>query len=199
MLYRDWDEAYLTRPPWDVGVPQPAFVALVKDGEIRPGRALDAGCGTGENAIMLARSGCTVAGIDVSPRAIGEAVTKAKAAGPHVHIDFMVGNALELDRYFGPGSFDTAIDSGLFHALADEERPVYARQVHRVLRPGGGYFMLCFSDQQPGEWGPRRVSRGEIERTFAPLFRINYIRDSHFLSNTRDRHPKAYLLSAARA
>ena len=72
--------------------------------------------------------------------------------------------------------FDIVIDSGLFHAMTDEERPVFARQIHRVLKPGGKYFMLSFSDKEPEGYGPRRISKAEIKRTFTPLFNIIYIK-----------------------
>jgi hypothetical protein len=58
--------------------------------------------------------------------------------------------------------------------------------------------MMCFSDKEPGTWGPRRVSKLEIEQAFSPLFRIDYIKDTYFLSRTRGGHPKAYLLSATK-
>lgn len=193
----DWNEAYRGHPPWDIGRPQPAFEALARDGEIGPGRVLDAGCGTGENALLLARHGCDVTGIDLAGDAV--VIARSKAAELHIEARFIAGNALDLDQHFGEGAFDDAIDSGLFHALSDEERPVYARQISWVLRPGGGFFMLCFSDREPGEWGPRRVSRREIEETFSPFFRINYVRDSCFLSLGGNGWPKAYLLSATKA
>jgi ubiquinone/menaquinone biosynthesis C-methylase UbiE len=194
MSLPDWDEVYRGTPPWDIGRPQPAFEALVNDGEIRPGRALDVGCGTGENAILLAKSGCTVTGIDLALDAIS--LAKAKAAERHVAAIFVAGNALELDRHFGEGAFDTVIDSGLFHVLTDEERPVYVRQVQRVLKPGGRYFMMCFSDKEPAGYGPRRVSRREIEASFAPPFRIDYIKDALFASQRGGRN--AYLLAATK-
>lgn len=46
----DWDEFYKGTPAWDIGHPQHAFEALLEDGEVKPGRALDIGCGRGENA-----------------------------------------------------------------------------------------------------------------------------------------------------
>jgi ubiquinone/menaquinone biosynthesis C-methylase UbiE len=191
-----WDKSYKGTPPWDVGHPQPVFQALVKDGEIKPGRALDIGCGRGENAIMLAKNGCDVTGIDLVQDAISDA--KAKAIEQDVNVSFMVGDVLRMDQLFSEREFDVVIDSGLFHAMTDEERPVFARQVHRVLKKGGKYFMLCFSDDEPGDYGPRRVSKIEIERTFALFFKIIYIKnasfDSHFGSGSR----KAYLLSAIR-
>jgi hypothetical protein len=60
--------------------------------------------------------------------------------------------------------------------MTDEERPIFARQVHRMLKPGGKYFMLSFSDKVPGGYGLRRISKAEIERTFTPLFNIIYKR-----------------------
>jgi ubiquinone/menaquinone biosynthesis C-methylase UbiE len=192
-----WDEAYKGTPPWDVGHPQPAFQALIKSGEIKPGRALDIGCGRGENAIMLAMSGFEVTGIDLIEEAISDA--KAKAIERHVKVSFVAGDVLQMDRLFMEGEFDIVIDSGLFHVMTDEERPIFVRQVHRVLKAGGKYFMLCFSDKEPQGYGPRRVSKSEIERTFTPLFNIIYIKDAAFDSRLGPGSRKAYLLSAIRS
>jgi ubiquinone/menaquinone biosynthesis C-methylase UbiE len=195
ILYR-WEEMYKNTPPWDIGHPQPVFARLFRDGEIRPGRILDVGCGTGENALFLAENGCSVSGVDIAHRAIELAREKAKKR--HLHVDFSVCDVLTLGSCFREGEFDTVIDSGLFHTLEDEERPVYVKQVDRVLKDNGKYFMMCFSDKQPGDWGPRRVSKEEIVRTFEPLFRINYIKDAAFESLTREGRPKAYLVSATK-
>jgi ubiquinone/menaquinone biosynthesis C-methylase UbiE len=191
----DWNKVYRGTPPWDIGRSQPAFDALAKGGEIRPGAVLDIGCGTGDNALMLAQHGCTVTGIDLARDAVRRA--NAKATERRVPASFLAGNALELDRHFGAGAFDAAIDSGLFHVLTDAERPVFARQVCHVLKPGGRYYMLCFSDKERGEL-PRRVSRREIEATFCKLFRINYIRETWFLSLIGEMRHHAYLMSATR-
>lgn len=193
----DWNEVYRINPPWDIGSPQPAFEALARNGEIGPGTVLDVGCGTGDNAIMLAQHGCTVTGIDLARNAIERA--KAKAAEHRAGVDFLVGNALELDRYCGADAFDTVTDSGLFHVLTDTERPVYARQVCRVLKPGGGFYMLCFSDKEPGDYPlPRRVSRHEIEAAFGQGFRIGYVRDICFRSLIGAMKHHAYLVSATK-
>ncbi len=192
-MYR-WEEMYRETPPWDIGRPQPVFVNLFRDGEIKPGRVLDVGCGTGENAMFLAENGCSVAGVDIAHRAIE--IAREKAAKRHLHVDFSVCDVLTLGSCFREGEFDTVIDSGLFHALTDEERPVYVKQVYRVLKDGGKYFMMCFSDKEPGEWGPRRVSKEEIIGSFVPLFRINYIKDSAFESLIHEGGAKAYLVSA---
>ena len=193
----DWNEAYKGIPPWDIGHPQSVFEDLIKDGEIKPGRALDIGCGRGDNATMLAINGCDVTGIDLVEDAINDA--KAKAIRHHVKVNFVVGNVLQMDRLFIEAEFDTIIDSGLFHVMTDEERPLFARQIYRVLKPGGKYFMLCFSDKEPGDYGPRRISKAEIERTFTPLFKIIYIKDSAFDSRVGPSNIKAYLVSAIRS
>jgi len=190
-----WEDAYKTVPPWDVGRPQPAFVELVRAGELDKGRVLDVGCGTGENALYLAENGFSAIGVDLSNRAIVAA--RAKAAERRLKVDFQEGNVLSLD--FKDGVFDNVIDSGLFHTLPDDDRPVYAREIARVLAPKGMYFMLCFSEKEPTNWGgPRRVTREEINATFSRLFNINYIRDALFATRFHTNGGKAYLTSATR-
>ena len=66
-----------------------------------------------------------------------------------------------------PEVFDNVIDSGLFHVFSDADRRRYVEGLASVLRPGGRLFLLCFSDAEPGNQGPRRGSRNEIEDAFA--------------------------------
>jgi ubiquinone/menaquinone biosynthesis C-methylase UbiE len=190
-----WEDAYKARPPWDIGRPQPAFVELVRAGELNMGGVLDVGCGTGENALYLAEAGFSVVGVDLATRAIDEA--KAKATERKLKADFRVSNALSLD--FESQYFDNTIDSGLFHTFSDNERLVFAREIARVLTTNGRYFMLCFSDKEPTSWGgPRRITREEIQTTFSPLFNINYIKDAYFATRIHDNGGRAYLTSATR-
>jgi len=190
-----WEDAYKTVPPWDVGRPQPAFVELVRAEELSKGRVLDVGCGTGENALYLASNGFSAIGVDLSSRAI--AAARAKAAERRLKVEFQAGNALSLD--FKDGVFENVIDSGLFHTFPDNDRPVYAGEMARALVTRGRYFMLCFSEKEPTDWGgPRRIRKGEIETTFSPLFKINYIRDEFFATRFHTNGGKAYLTSATK-
>jgi len=190
-----WEDAYKTRPPWDIGRPQPAFVELVQAGELNEGRVLDVGCGTGENALYLAERGFSVVGVDLSTRAIDAA--KTKGSERKLKVDFRLANALSLD--FKNAYFDNAIDSGLFHTFNDNDRAVFGREIARVLKTDGRYFMLCFSDKEPTSWGgPRRVTREEIEATFSPLFNIDYIKDAYFATRIHKNGGRAYLTSATK-
>jgi cyclopropane fatty-acyl-phospholipid synthase-like methyltransferase len=159
-----WDSAYEagSRPPWDIGRPQPAFVRLADGGLLR-GRVLDAGCGSGEHALLAAARGADVVGVDVSPRAIDRARRKAGERG--IAVRFEVADALRLGEL--GLTFDTVIDSGLFHVFDDADRARYVTSLASVLPSGGTCYLMCFSDRQPGTMGPRRVSQEELRAAFS--------------------------------
>jgi SAM-dependent methyltransferase len=160
----DWDAADLasTPPPWDIGRPQPAFVRLAEGG-LFSGRLLDAGCGTGEHTLLAATHGADALGVDVSRRAIEQA--RRKAAERRIAARFEVADALALDQL--GATFGTVIDSGLFHVFDDAGRAGYVGSLAAVLRSGGCCYLMCFSDRQPGDWGPRRVRQDEIMTAFS--------------------------------
>ena len=166
----EFNEMYSETPPWDIGRPQPAFKALADAGELR-GRILDIGCGTGEHALMAAQRGLEAVGIDSSPAAVEIAKRKARERG--LNIRFLVHNALDLASV--GEQFDTVLDSGLFHVFSDEHRAAYVESLKAVTRPGERYFMLCFSEHQPGDFGPRRVTQQEIRQSFSGGWRIESI------------------------
>ena len=171
-----FNESYRGTPPWDIGKPQPEFVKIAQNGEIR-GSLLDIGCGTGENALYFSGLNLEVLGLDSAPRAIEKAKRKATQRGSQA--EFNVGDALHLEDL--KRKFDTITDCGLFHIFSDRERRVFEKSLRATLKGSGTYFMLCFSDKEPADWGgPRRVSAEEIEATFDPGWRINYIRDAWF-------------------
>jgi SAM-dependent methyltransferase len=180
-------------PPWETGRPQPVFVELAERGEIR-GSVLDVGCGTGENALFLAQRGHEVWGVDIVPQAIERA--RAKAAERGVSVEFRVHDALELA---GLGrEFDTVIDCGLFHVFSDADRRPFEQSVASVLRPGGRLLLLCFSESETSEKGPRRVTRDELRATFADGWYENYIVPARFESHLHEGGARAWLASFER-
>src|SRR5947209_8060753 len=169
----DFESAYAGQAPWDIGKPQKAFLDLADQ---ITGSVLDSGCGTGENALFLASRGQKVTGIDFLAEPINRA--KQKAAERGLTATFLVMDALALKEL--PEVFDNVIDSGLFHVFSDDDRRRYVEGLASVLSPGGRLFLLCFSDNEPGEQGPRRVSRREIEDAFAEGWKIESIGPSRF-------------------
>ena len=168
-----FESAYAGKAPWDIGKPQPVLVEVA---DRVTGDVLDAGCGTGENALFLAEKGHPVLGIDFLEGPIQEARTKTQERGLAAEFARMDAlNLAGLDR-----RFDSVIDSGLFHVFSDEDRARYVAGLAHVTRPGGRLFLLCFSDDEPGTQGPRRVSQQELRDSFAQGWAIEELRPARF-------------------
>ena len=180
MTHPPWDDSYTAAQPapWDIGRPQQAFVRLAERG-LLTGRLLDAGCGTGEHTMLAAAHGAEATGVDISPAAIEQA--RAKAAQRSSAARFQVADALDLAA-FGL-SFSTIVDSGVFHIFSDTDRPRYVASLASVLESGGTCYLMCFSDRQPGDFGPRRVSQQELRDAFSDGWRIASIDASSFEIN----------------
>jgi cyclopropane fatty-acyl-phospholipid synthase-like methyltransferase len=167
---RAWDTAYADGgvPTWEIGRPQPAVVRLLEAGAFGPpgSKVLDAGCGTGENALLLASRGHPVVGIDIAAEAIARARARAAEMAPRRAPTLLVGDALDAPTVAALGPFDAALDVGLFHSLAEDELPRYVASLTAAVRPGGHAFLLCWSDRNPFGRGPRRVARREIREAF---------------------------------
>jgi SAM-dependent methyltransferase len=170
-------EGLYARPaPWDIDKPQGPFAA-VADRVVGP--VLDAGCGTGEHALFFAARGLRVTGIDFVPEAIRRA--RAKAAERGLDVEFLVKDALELGDW--GKRFASAIDSGLFHVFSDADRRRYVAGLARVVEPGGRVYLMCFSDEEPGTEGPRRVSRRELDGAFADGWGVESVEPGRFALN----------------
>jgi SAM-dependent methyltransferase len=155
-----WDEFFSDRSkpiPFFVDWPDENLAEWFSSGLLAPGRVLELGCGNGRNATYLASMGCTVEAIDFAARAVGWARERADRAG--VLVSFQQCSI--FDAQFTPGSYDLVYDSGCFHHLPPHRRSGYAGLVHRALRPGGSYGLVCFrpeggsgyTDQQVYELG----------------------------------------------
>jgi len=139
----DWESFYAIGkrdPPFVTDKPDENLVRYIEQGHLKPGRAIDLGCGTGRNAVYLAKSGCHVDAIDLSETAIGKA--RSLACRSEVNINFTIGSIFDLTV---PGShYDLAYDAGLLHHLQPHQRPYYLRKVHAFLKPNGMFGMTCF-------------------------------------------------------
>jgi SAM-dependent methyltransferase len=163
MAGQPWDASYHDGPaPWDIGQPQPAVVRLASAGRFA-GTVLDAGCGTGENALHIAALGLPVLGFDVAETAL--ALAREKAAERGIDAEFVAADALRLE---GLGrTFDTVLDCGLFHSFDSDERPRYAASLASVTKHHGTLYVLCFSDEGP-DTGPHPVSRQDLTAALRP-------------------------------
>jgi ubiquinone/menaquinone biosynthesis C-methylase UbiE len=136
-------------------------VRLAAEG-VFAGVVLDAGCGTGENALHVATLGLRVVGIDVAERALS--IARAKAADRGVDAEFVLADALQLERL--RRMFDTVLDCGLFHSFDTDERRDYVASLASVTRAGANVFVLCFSDVGADRCGPHPVSEVELRAAF---------------------------------
>ena len=168
-----FENIYAGQPRWEIGRPQKAILDVA---DRITGSVLDSGCGTGENALFLASRGQKVTGIDFLAEPIS--IAKRKAAERGLTVTFLVMDALTLKDW--TERFDNVIDSGLFHVFSDDDRRRYVGGLATVLKPNGRLFFICFSDEEPGTQGPRRVSRKEIEDAFADGWAIESIEPSQY-------------------
>jgi SAM-dependent methyltransferase len=163
MSGRPWDASYQDGPPpWDIGHPQPAVVRLATEGGFA-GAVLDAGCGTGENALHIASLGLSVLGIDVAETALAIAREKARHRG--IEAEFAAADALQpecLGR-----RFHTVLDCGLFHTFDGDERTRYVASLASVTEHIGALYVLCFSDEAP-DTGPHPIRQEELRAAFKP-------------------------------
>ncbi|MGI8737942.1 MAG: class I SAM-dependent methyltransferase [Candidatus Eremiobacter antarcticus] len=156
-----WDASYSGGPaPWDIGRPQPAIVRTAARGGFS-GSVLDAGCGTGENALHLASLGLPVLGVDVAGTAL--AMAREKAAHRGIQIEFTAADAFQLERL--GRTFQTVLDCGLFHTFDRDERPRYVESLAAVTERDGTLYVLCFSDDGTDP-GPHPVSQDELRAAF---------------------------------
>jgi len=162
-----WDASYYNGPaPWDIGQPQPAIARLASAGGFA-GAVLDAGCGTGENALLVASLGLPVLGVDVAETALAMAREKAreKAKDRGIEVEFALADAFHLERL--GRRFETVLDCGLFHTFDGDERPGYVASLASVTEHDGTVYVLCFSDDGP-DTGPHPISQEEIRAAFNP-------------------------------
>jgi cyclopropane fatty-acyl-phospholipid synthase-like methyltransferase len=160
----------LGRPPWDTGITPPEVLAFLE--RTPPGRALDLGCGTGTNAVELARRGWEVTAIDFSHRAV--AAARQRAAAARLPVDVRQGDVSDLRGVQGP--FDLVLDIGCLHSLASEAQTRYAAHVTRRTLPGATYLLYTFLANGQAPRGGRVLPTEEtLRRLFTPAFAVTAI------------------------
>lgn len=177
---RDWNQRYETgQLPWDTGEPDGNLLETLKQLALKDAKALEIGCGTGTNAIALARHGFShVTATDLSPKAIEMAVAKAKAAGA-TSIDFKVHDII-ASLPEKPASVGFVFDRGVFHSVSDEQRATFARHVAQTLTTHGWWLSLCGNADDKTEGGPPRLTAAHIASVVEPLFEVHAITRSQF-------------------
>lgn len=176
--------------PWDIGKPDFNLIQTVAAMAIKPCKALEIGCGTGDNSIWLSQENFDVVGIDISEIAVQEAMEKASEADvkcTFVVIDFLT-NRIEA------APFGFAFDRGCFHSLdSGEKRKSFAENVAAHLEKDGLWLSIVGSaDEERDRPGPPRRTAGDIVNSVEPYFEILSLVASHFGSN-RPKPPRAWV------
>ena len=173
--------------PWNLEDPPDLLVHLVESKLVLPCETVDLGCGTGNYAAWFASKGFEMTGIDFSPKAIELAQERSRKKG--VTCRFIAGDLIgDLGRLHQ--SFDFAYDWEVLHHVFPKDREQYVRNVHRMLRPGGYYLSVCFSEEDPGFGGAGKFrktplgtklyfsSEEELRELFGLHFQIQEVRTS---------------------
>lgn len=198
MPHPDWNESYTTgETPWDTGEPDEHLVGFLDAGTVGVGRALDIGCGTGTNALWLARRGFAVLGVDVASAAIDQA--RAKAAGARLDCRFERLDFLGEEVAGGP--FDLVFDRGCFHVFdAPADRDRFAQRVASLLAPEGHWLSLIGSTEGPErESGPPRRSARDVMEAIEPVLEILEFRAIRFHADLPEPPAAWFCLSRRRS
>jgi len=184
----EFEKSYRTgETPWDSGIPSAELVRVLDEGLLPGKTVLEIGCGTGTNAIALARRGYRVTAVDFVDMAVRRAREKAQQAG--VEIDFRVGDATRIDL---GGPYDVVFDRGVYHGIRTRNLPAFLRMLKRVTRKGSRWLCLAGNAKEPMEEGPPVVSEQEFRSELEPLFHILEVREFRFTLDRKDFRPLAW-------
>jgi methyl halide transferase len=173
---REIGERYRTGDtPWDSGVPSAEIARVVTEGGLPGRKLLEVGCGTGTNAIELARRGYHVTAIDLVDLAVQRAREKARTAG--VPVDFRVGDLTKVDL---GGPFESVVDLGVYHGIRNRNLPGFLTTLHRLTRPGSRWLSLAGNAREITPSGPPVVTEAELRTELEPKFRILQLREFRF-------------------
>jgi len=173
-----YDEVSPEELPWFSANLDHDLEDVLNELKIAEGDILDIGTGPGTQAIELAGRGFEVTATDISDTAIQKA--KERAALEERTVNFITDDILETKL---AQKFDIIFDRGCFHVLPPDRRKDYVRATLGLLKPSGWLFLKCFSQLEPGDYGPYRLSPEEIRNVFQSPFIIHSIKDTIFIGN----------------
>lgn len=184
-----WDQRYLSGDaPWNSGLASRELVRVLREEHITPGRAFELGCGTGINAVALARSGFEVTAADFSSVAIERARIQAAEAG--VAVRFAAADLCrweDLRAALGTEGaaarerrFSFLFDRGCYHCARRVNLAGFLETVDRLAAPDARLLVLCGNSNEQMEHGPPRVTELEIREEWGCLFEIEWIREFRF-------------------
>ena len=155
--------------PWELNRADRHLVSVIENVPIKPGKALDIGCGTGDNVIWLAKHNFDASGCDISPHALATARTKATTAA--AECQFSEKDFLEHDIINAP--FNFIFDRGCFHSVPEEMRPHFASRVASLLEDDGTWLSLIGNaDEVREEEGPPQLTAQQITTLVEPFFEL---------------------------
>ncbi len=172
-----WDERYSSgSTPWDTGTPSSELVRLVAEEKIAPCRAVELGCGTGTNAVWLARQGFDVTALDLSPLALERARRRGGDAG--VKVNFVAADVLSPPDLGPPFGF--FFDRGCYHVVRRIDAAGYRATLAKLTAPDSAGVVLTGNAREPHNPGPPVVSEEEIRAELGPLFEIVRLTEFRF-------------------
>ena len=183
------EKIYSTIPPdkipWNMETPPGILRGLVDSGKIKPCKVIELGCGAGNYIIYLSTKGFDPTGVDIAASAID--IAKKSAAEKGIKCNFItadvLGDMIEINELF-----DLAYDWEVLHHIFPEDREKYISNVYKLLKPGGQYLSVCFSEDslQFGGKGKYRKtplgtvlyfsSEDEMRSLFYPSFEIEELK-----------------------
>lgn len=181
----DFAERYASgKTPWDSGKPCEELLRVLSAHNFMGSSVLEFGCGTGTNAVELARRGYQVTAVDVVEQAIKIARDKARAAA--VDVDFRVVDVLKerLD-----GTYDMLFDRGVYHCLRTVDLNVFQEFLKNTTRIGSWWLSLAGNAKEDTDPGPPVVSEQEIRSELGALFDIIELREFRFTTNDNGFRP----------
>jgi len=176
-----WDRKYSKGrwAPWNNDLPAaPVLQEAIKNKAIKPCRTIVLGCGSGSNAIYLAKNGFDVTAIDVAPTALGIAMADAKKAG--VKVRWVLADVLKLPE---SKAYDLIFDRGCYHNVRYVDAAGFVASLKQLTLPGSRCFVLsCNKDKAPG------IREKTMRDDFSELFDFEWLRKAKIHVGKNGKH-----------